>query len=188
MSHAKLGTRIKSLREDRGMDRGEMAERSGLNSELIAAVEQGETAPAVGPMVKIARALGCRLGTLLDDVQSKDPHIVRREDREQEFKLQLASGGDACQKCYSLGKGKADRHMEPMYIELTPQQGEPEFSSHEGEEFIIVVQGRVRLRYGKEVHELGVGDTMYYNSIVPHHVGSADDQNSAIFAVIYAPF
>lgn len=188
MSHTKLGARIKSLREERGLDRGEMAERSGLNHELITAVEQGETAPAVGPMVKIARTLGCRLGTLLDDVQSKDPHIVRRQDREQEFKLQLATGGDANQTCYSLGKGKADRHMEPLYIELTPQQGEPEFSSHEGEEVIIVVQGRVQLRYGKEVHELEAGDSMYYNSIVPHHVGSADDGTAAIFAVIYAPF
>lgn len=187
MAQEKIGSRIKSFREERGLSLEDMADRSGLDKALIEAIEAGKAAPAVGPLVKIARVLGCRLGTLLDDVQSKDPHIVRRKEREEEFSLQLAAGEGRTQTYYSLGKGKSDRHMEPMYIELAPENNE-ELSSHEGEEFIVVVSGKVQLVYGKQVYELEAGDSMYYNSIVPHHVGCAGDDKAAIFAVIYVPF
>jgi len=190
MAQEKIGMRMKTFREERGLELEDMAERTGLALGLLEGIEKGEATPSLGPLVKIARVLGCRLGTLLDDVQTRDPHIVRREQREQEFSLQLSSDGAHGQVYYSLGKGKSDRHMEPFYIELAPEeQGrELELSAHEGEECILVLSGKVRLTYGRETYELGQGDSMYYNSIVPHHVGAAGGEKATIHAVVYVPF
>lgn len=44
-----------------------------------------------------------------------------------------------------------------------------------------------RLIYGQETYALKAGDSIYYNSVVPHHVGSGGDQNAEIYAVLYFP-
>jgi quercetin dioxygenase-like cupin family protein len=60
-------------------------------------------------------------------------------------------------------------------------------SSHEGEEFIVVVSGEVEIIYGQETHVLKPGDSIYYNSIVPHHVSSRNNKKAEIYAVLYFP-
>ena len=58
-------------------------------------------------------------------------------------------------------------------------------SSHEGEEFIVVVSGRVELIYGRETHVLNSDDGIYYNSVVSHHVGCIGDEKASIYAVLF---
>lgn len=73
-------------------------------------------------------------------------------------------------------------------MKLLPESGQDKtLSSHEGEEFIAVVSGKVELIYGKETTILEPGDTTYYNSILPHHVGAAGDEPAEIYAVLYFP-
>jgi quercetin dioxygenase-like cupin family protein len=88
---------------------------------------------------------------------------------------------------YSLAQGKKDRSMEPFVVDVRPGQGgEAPSSSHEGEEFIYVLEGAVEIRYGSETIKLGAGDSAYYDSIVPHLVSS--EAPARILAVIYSPF
>lgn len=188
----RIGARIKSYRESQELSIEELAERSGLPVALLEAIESGEALPAIGPLVRIARSLGKRLGTFMDDKETVDPHIVRQDERKKpngaDAGLQCQETGHLAQAYHSLGQGKADRHMEPFFIELGPCAEEnPELSSHEGEEFIIVVSGQVRLHYGKKDLVLGPGDSAYYNSIVPHHVASANAEVATIHAVLYVP-
>ena len=53
-------------------------------------------------------------------------------------------------------------------MELLPEsEKSKDLSSHEGEEFIVVLLSRVEVTYGTEVYVLESGDSIYYNSIVP---------------------
>jgi len=186
-SGTKIGARIKAFREEQGIGIEDLASRSGLHPALLEAIEAGEAQPSIGPLVRLARSLGKRLGTFMDDQETADPHIVRRRQIEEDKSLQTQETGMDGQAYYSLGLGKSDRHMEPFFIELGPgPEGDCELSSHEGEEFIIVVSGKIRITYGREVHDLGPGDSAYYNSIVPHHVAGLGGPAS-IHAVIYVP-
>lgn len=78
--------------------------------------------------------------------------------------------------------------MEPFVIDIDPN---PEngftLSAHEGEEFIMVLEGVLEINYGKSVYVLEKGDTIYYDSIVPHHVHAFEGQSARILAVIYTP-
>jgi quercetin dioxygenase-like cupin family protein len=174
---------VQAFRERLGLTPGELAVNAGLNPELVAAAEAGTTYPSLGVLVKLSRALGQRLGTFMDDHYREDPLIVRADERQRE--VALASPGPY--RYFSLGRGKTDRHMEPLFIEIEPDQPET-LASHEGEEFIIVMTGEVYLRYGRETHTLQPGDTLYYNSIVPHFVGAAGGRQASIYAVIFQPF
>ena len=60
-------------------------------------------------------------------------------------------------------------------------------SSHEGEEFLYVLEGTVEINYGETTYHLTPGDSIYYDSIVSHHVHCANDSSAKILAVIYTP-
>ena len=77
--------------------------------------------------------------------------------------------------------------MEPFVIDVEPGTAEvPALSTHEGEEFIYVLEGHIEINYGQKVYQLEVGDSLYYDSIVPHHV-HATGGSARILAVVYAP-
>jgi transcriptional regulator with XRE-family HTH domain len=187
MDNGKIGSRIKNFRERKGWTREELAEKTTLDAAFITSVEEGEVNPALGIMVKIARALGTRLGTFMDDEITSDPLIVRLAERKEETVAHASGAASPDMTYYHLGRGKADRSMEPFFITLEPTTEPQDLSSHEGEEFIVVVSGEVSLVYGNEEHILGPGDSMYYNSVVPHYVGAHGDAPAQIYAVVYVP-
>jgi len=170
-------------REKLGLTAEELSTNSGLGLDLINDIESGTTYPPIGSIIKLSRALGQRVGTFMDDQFIKDPLVIRFNEREEETSSHRAADGHY--HYYPLGKGKTDRHMEPLYIKIEADE-EEELSSHEGEEFVLVISGEIKLIYGKETHILRTGDTLYYNSLVPHHLGSVNGP-AEILAVIYAP-
>jgi len=183
----KIGARIKRFREDRGLSLEEVGERSGLEVEFLKAVEEENVYPSLGPLLKIARVIGIRLGTFLDDQVSQDPLVVRRGERKEELSMLKGKDRPVALKFHSLGRGKKDRHMEPFYIEILPEPDEDKkLSSHEGEEFIVVLSGEVEVAYGNDVRVLNAGDSIYYNSVIPHYV-SCRGERAEIYAVLYFP-
>lgn len=188
VSTENIGARIRGFREHRGMSLAELAERTGLDDQFVQAVEQENVYPSLGPLLKIARVLGIRLGTFLDDQVSNDPLIVRTEERKEELSMLTGKGRPVALKFYSLGRGKSDRRMEPFFVEVLPESStEKKLSSHEGEEFIVVLAGEIEVTYGKDTHVLQAGDSIYYNSVVPHHVSCRGDRKAEIYAVLYFP-
>jgi transcriptional regulator with XRE-family HTH domain len=181
-----LGKRITNFRNRLELTPEQLAVNSGLDSGLIKAIEEGQAYPSLGVLLKLSRSLGQRLGTFMDDHFRDDPLIVRADERKAE--VSPHSGAVAGPyRYFSLGRGKTDRHMEPLFIELDSAADES-LSSHEGEEFIIVVSGEIILKYGKKSYNLKSGDSMYYNSIVPHFVGASSGKPASIYAVIFQPF
>ncbi len=187
MDSAKIGSRIKTYRKELGLTVEELAGKAGLDMSFVQAIEEGRTAPALGPMVKLSGALGVRLGTFTDDIAGSDPLISRKSSRAEDTAVHASGEKKEHMSYHHLGKGKVDRNMEPFFICLAPLKGDPEMSSHEGEEFVVVVRGEVILHYGTEVHTLTAGDSMYYNSVVPHHVGAKGPHPAEIYAVLYVP-
>ena len=61
-------------------------------------------------------------------------------------------------------------------------------SSHEGEEFIYVLEGEIEVIYGKDSFIIGPGDTIFYDSAVPHHLHASGEDKAKILAVLYTPY
>jgi transcriptional regulator with XRE-family HTH domain len=182
-----IGNRIQSYRQRQKLSIEDLADRTTLSAEFIKAVEDDDMYPSLRPLVKLARALGVRLGTFLDDQVSSDPLVVRLAEREEELTMH-PDGKEPGVVFHSLGRGKTDRHMEPFFIELLPKSCQDDtLSSHEGEEFIVVHSGRMRLLYGQEETILSPGDSVYFNSVVPHNVACHGGEKAEIYAVLYFP-
>ena len=185
-----IGEKIKSLRTTKEISIDELAESTGLSVEQIRRIEDNIDIPSLAPLIKIARALGVRLGTFLDDQTNEDgPVVCRKGDADDTISFSN-NASDARQHMHyhSLSKAKSDRHMDPFIIDID-ENGETQFSlsAHEGEEFIMVLKGKLEVEYGKKKYVLGEGDTIYYDSIVPHHVHAYGGKAARILAVVYTP-
>ncbi len=188
MKSEKVGERIKTFMGRKAMKLDELAVATGLSADFLRSIIEDNVYPSLGPLLKIARVLGVRLGTFLDDQISADPVIMRQPERKSELRTLSGKGKPVAMKFYALGKGKTDRNMEPFYVELLPESvHETNLSSHEGEEFIVVHSGRIKVIYGAETHILEAGDSIYYNSIVPHCVSCSGSRPAAIYAVLHIP-
>jgi transcriptional regulator with XRE-family HTH domain len=187
-----VGFKIKGIRESKNLTIEEVSERSGLSAEQIASIESDEYLPSLGPLIKIARALGVRLGTFLDDNDELGPVVCRAEERERDKSISFSNGAAEARKnmvYHSLARQKAGRSMEPFIIDIQPEKEQNyKLSAHEGEEFIYVMSGEVEIAYGKEKYVLKEGDSIFYDSIVEHHVHGAEGKSSKILAVVYIPF
>ena len=191
-NHSVVGAKIKGLRETKNLSIDVIAERSGLTVEQIESIENDVNLPSLGPLIKIARALGVRLGTFMDDNDALGPIVCRAEDREKDSSISFSNGATDARKhmeYHPLAQQKAGRHMEPFVIDINPEEN-PNFqlSDHEGEEFIYVMQGEVEIVYGKETYTLKEGDSIFYDSIVKHHEHGAPGKSAKILAVVYIPF
>jgi len=187
-----VGSKIKGLRESKNLSVEEIADRSGLSVDQIVSIETDQTLPSLGPLIKIARALGVRLGTFMDDNDALGPVVCRAADRECNTSISFSNGAADARKhmeYHPLAQQKAGRHMEPFVIDINPVET-PNFqlSAHEGEEFIFVMQGEVEIEYGKDKYVLKEGDSIFYDSIVKHHVHGAPGKSAKILAVVYIPF
>lgn len=154
-------------------------------------IENDQYLPSLGPLIKIARALGVRLGTFLDDNDELGPVVSRAEDRLDNSISFSNDTADARKhmEYHALAKRKAGRHMEPFIIDINPSEEKNfKLSAHEGEEFIYVMNGEVEIDYGKEKYLLKEGDSIFYDSIVEHHVHGAIGKSARILAVVYIPF
>ncbi len=188
----KLGKRIKSYREEREISLEALSQSTGLSMAFLQGLEENNVYPSIGPMQKIACALGVRLGTFMDDENTKDPIIARLDNTCPDVAMQNCRSNNVSYSYVSLGKGKSDRNMEPFHITIAPlsaeeQAKEQKTSSHQGEEFMLVLKGQLKVVYGRESYILQEGQSIYYNSIVPHYVGAHGDAPAQILAVTYHP-
>lgn len=189
-----VGERIKNIRNKRSMTVEDLAAAipgdAAANVKLVESLERGELVPSLTPLLQIARALGVRLGSFLDD-QVGNPVVVTKAENLSKTSRFVGSnlGAERAELAFhSLAANKADRHMEPFIVTVQPHIDPPVLSTHEGEEFIYIIDGEIEVSYGKDVYRLAKGDTIYYDSIVPHHLHAAGQNTATILAVIYAPF
>jgi mannose-6-phosphate isomerase-like protein (cupin superfamily) len=180
------GERIIELCKTYSISPETLAERSGLDIALIRRIEDGHI-PDLAPLLKISRALGVRLGTLLDDHEELGPVITRQGEAAEAARFITGGAAHADtpgHRFHALAADKGSRHMEPFIVDIEDQD-QPK-SSHEGEEFMYVLEGAIKVEYGKDSYVINKGDSIYYDSIVPHRV-LADGAAAKILAVIYTP-
>jgi Predicted transcriptional regulators len=190
MAAITVGEKIRQVREIKKVSLQELAERTGIDVILIQKIEEDKNVPSLAPLIKIARALGVRLGTFLDDSSSYGPVVVRAGEYHKgvRFNSQPSETREHL-SFFSLAFDKVGRSMEPFIIDIEPsKKSDYMLSTHEGEEFIYVLEGEVEINYGKDVYNLNTGDSIYLDSIVMHNVHAGNNQPAKILAVIYAPF
>jgi transcriptional regulator with XRE-family HTH domain len=180
-----LGERIREAREMRGLTLEDLSSRSGISVDGLERVESNRVIPPLGQLVRLGKALDMKMGYFLSAGVDRPMSVVRADARPR-----VARHGKQRSEQYgyvyeSLAPEKANRLMEPFLVTLTPTEF-GEFSSHDGQEFLFVLEGEIRAQVGKEVEVLRPGDSIYYDSAHPHLVKCYGGKPAKILAVIHA--
>jgi quercetin dioxygenase-like cupin family protein len=180
-----LGQRIREAREMRGLTLEDLSSRSGVSVDGLERVEANRAIPPLGQLVRLGKALEMKMGYFLSAGVDKPMCVVRSDARPK-----VARHGKQRSEQYgyvyeSLAPEKTNRLMEPFLVTLTPTEF-GEFSSHDGQEFLFVLEGEIRVQVAKEVEVLRPGDSIYYDSSRPHLVKCYGEKPAKILAVIHA--
>ena len=179
-----LGERIREAREMRGLTLEDLSSRSGLSVEGLERVESNQATPPLGQLVRLGKALDMKMGYFLSAGVDRPMCVVRADARPR-----VARHGKQRSEQYgyvyeSLAPEKANRAMEPFLVTMMPTAF-GEFSTHDGQEFLFVLEGEIRAQVGKAVEILRPGDSIYYDSTHPHLVKCSGEKPAKILAVIH---
>jgi len=180
-----VGERVRSVRESRGLTFQDISQRTGIEESFLEEIEAGSAAPPLGTVIKLAKALDMKVGYFISGEEDRAFTIVRRDGGKVISRYDSKKGKRYGYEYVSLAPHKKDRHMEPFLVTLIPAETEEERSTHDGQEFIYVLDGIMEVRLGDEIHLLEPGDAIYYDSTVPHLVKCHGDRETKILAVLY---
>ncbi len=181
-----VGQRVRAMREAQGLSLADLAQRTGLSETALAEIE-GETAsPPLGMLIKLGKALDMKLGTLIAGGEDTPYTVVRVGERQQMSRYASQKGTSYGYSYETLAPKKKNRAMEPFIVTLHPTDEEVAPSTHDGEEFIFILEGQMEALVGEAVEVLQPGDAIYYDSTVPHLVRPFGDQPAKLLAVIYS--
>jgi len=181
-----MGVRIKRARESRGLSIFDVYLRTDIDVDTLSQIEEGNITPPLGTVIKLAKALDLKMGYFISGEDEKSYTIVRRDDREKASRYDSKKEKQYGYGYESLAPHKMNRQMEPFLVTLEPSDTDEERSFHDGQEFIFVLTGKMEVRLGEEIHILEPGDSIYYDSTVPHLVKCHNKETTKILAVLYA--
>ena len=183
-SRQTLGSRIHEARQLRGLTLQDLSSRTGISLETLEKVEANKMIPPLGELIKLGKALEMKMGYFISPGVEKPMTVVHSDKRRVVSRHGKKKSEQYGYFYESLAPEKADRFMEPFLITMVPSDVK-ELSTHDGQEFIFVLEGEMRAQVGQQVEILKAGDAVYYDSSHPHLVKCHGEKPAKILAVLY---
>lgn len=178
-----IASNIRALRKARKMTLQHLEDRSGLTKGYLSKIERGLKSPPFSTLNQIAIALGVDVAFLLKDAlpETTDSRICfTKRGQGQRGKTEDAARGYTYEMLCSQKPGK---NMIPYIIEVA--RHEQQVFSHEGEEFLYVLEGEMEFFYDGVSHMMEQGDSVYFDSLVPHYGKRVGRSKTILLAVMY---
>ncbi len=180
MNLVELSQRIKQRRLDQGLSLEEAAAAAGQTRSWLSKVENFRITPSLPALARVAEALRISLATLLEGLDAK-PQIVLTKKKDRRAIQRDPQNSDIVY--HTLTSGRANRRMNPFVLDVPAGGGRSVSRPHEGEEFLIVLGGKITLEYGKEVFHLEEGDTLYFDADTPHRLHNPHKKPAQVMCV-----
>jgi len=182
-----IGEKIKLLRQKSGILPEDLAPILDLPGPILAKIENGVTQPTVATLLKLSQYFNISLETFFSDHPLDKPlQVVRAEEPEKAERPRATGKLAASYRFEALAPHLKDKHMQPFLIELDPgiEENLP-ILSHDGEEFLYVLEGSIDFHADKEIINLRPGDSIYFHSEIPHALYGKGDGKSRAVVVVY---
>lgn len=174
-----IGMRLASLRDDLEISQQEMADKLDVDIETYCAYEKGDMDFSFSVIYKAAEILGV---DILDLISGSTPTISMccMVKKGKGFSVKREDEYDYKHLAYTFRNKKS----EPFLVTITPDDKPPVMHGHEGQEFNYVISGKMMLYIGDISYELSEGDSVYFDSSVPHAEVALGDKEAQFIAVV----
>ena len=166
-----LPARIRTLRRQQQRTLKDVADRCGFTVSLLSKIESGKTSPPVATLTKIANALGVSLGDLLSERQGRTTVVTTA----RELKAAPPTATDKGYVFHLLAAERSRKAMQPFLFFAERGKVKQSPMAHSGEEFVYVLEGRMRYSVGNAIYTLGPGDSVYFDAEEEHDLEPLTD-------------
>ncbi|MFG2539698.1 helix-turn-helix domain-containing protein [Streptomyces sp. NPDC048511] len=172
-----VAPRLRDLRRNRGLTLEGAAARAGLSPAHLSRLETGRRQPSLPMLLGLARVYGTTVSELLGEIPPERDAIVRGGAPEG-----APRGTEAGGWLYRQA-GAPGRAMQALHVRV-PHGAESDLVRvHPGEEWLYVLDGRLRVVLGETVHDLGPGDSAHFDSLTPHRIAAPDTGGARLLFV-----
>ncbi|MGW0130511.1 helix-turn-helix domain-containing protein [Streptomyces sp. NPDC003299] len=159
-----VAPQLRALRRRAGLTLEAAARAAGLSAAHLSRLETGQRQPSLPMLLALARIYSTTVSELLGESVAERDAVVRGADMEP-----TAAGGWTYRQAGASGRG-----MQALRVQVPYGAQGDIVRVHPGEEWLYVLDGRLRLRLGDTTHRLGPGDSAHFDSLTPHRIAAED--------------
>ncbi len=178
-----VGERIQKLREAQGLSRERVSQLAGISVENIADYEEGSAVPSIGVVIKLSRVLGSKVEGMLHGGAMVSESITICRAGES-----LSGERGNTDQSYGYATltrpGTGGHIMQPFLLSFDPQTPAGAPISHDGQEFVFILDGTIELTYDSRKHLLEKGDSAYIDASKPHTFHGVGTTVAKMIAVV----
>ncbi|WP_037568417.1 helix-turn-helix domain-containing protein [Phaeacidiphilus oryzae] len=171
-----LGARLRELRRSAGLGLESAAARVGLSPAHLSRLETGRRQPSLPVLLGLSRAYGKPVSALLGEGEPADEPVIRA----------AAAAADVTGRAGGWiyrAAGLPGRAMQPLRVHIPPEVQDHVVRVHPGEEWLYVLDGRLRLALDDEEYRLDPGDSAHFDSMRPHRLAAATSAGTDLLFV-----
>lgn len=177
-----IGPRLADLRNQHRYSIRRLASEAGLSASLVSDVERGKVEPSISTLKRLAAALGTTLAYFFSEPTSLAGRVVRASERDVLGKSAVAASPAARSAIetagvrFEIASPPESETIEAIFgrYEAGASLGDP--ITHEGEEWGMVLTGRLKVWIGEEIYFLDPGDAIAFPSSLPHRMENIADE------------
>ncbi len=174
-----VGRRLRALRDEHDLSARALAEKSGLAVNTLSLIENGKTSPSVSTLQQLAFALDVPITAFFETDAPKNKVAYIKAERRPRAAFAHGTLED-------LGAGLSHRAVEPFVVTLEPHMGSgPDTIVHTGYEFVYCIEGRIVYTIEEHTYLLEPGDSLLFESHLPHRWQNVDTRTSRAILVFY---
>lgn len=183
----RIGEKLRELREKSGLTLHDLAAKTGFTKERLAEVENHRFSPPIAMLLKLAQALNVGMAYFFEDRAGPEKIAVTRVAQRVRMARRPHHGEGEMTYIYeALERFRTRKHMEPFMVEFPSlDTSEMVFVSHEGEEFVHLLEGTLEFRTPDRVEVLQAGDSIYFDSDVSHSFRGLGAQPARAIVVVW---
>ncbi len=170
MNEIKLGTLIRDLRIRQNRTIQEISDKCNLSKSMISKIETNKVFPSVATLIKLADALGTKVSSLLEKNGNYGSILISSSTSGQETVLT-----ERGYNIYPFASECHNKKMQPFLFVVNKGEVKEHHLSHEGEEFIYVLEGSMKFQVGGVEYHMSKGDALYFNALETHQVIPVSD-------------
>ena len=156
-----LGGKLKAIRVEKNMTLDEVARKSSLTKGFISQIELNKTSPSITSLIKMASALEIRLTDLFREESPIENVLVKKKKRDSYYNSKTKLTIEL------LSNRFPDQKMETIYFSGEPG-GKTDAVTRVGQEFMYIIKGKIRLILDQKEYVAEEGDSLYFDSSIPH--------------------
>jgi transcriptional regulator with XRE-family HTH domain len=165
-----IGTRIRNLRMVQRRTIQDIADACELSKSMVSKIETNTVVPSVATLVKIAKALGTNVSVLMEESDAATSVVITAQKASENI-----TKTDRGYHIFPFASEFKEKKMQPFLFVANKGEVKEHRLTHEGEEFIHILEGELKLQVGNVEYLLNKGDSVYFNAMEQHGIMPVSD-------------